>query len=246
MQSPTVVAEFARQVSALGWVGDLWVGGSLAAGDHRPGVSDLDLVAVVDGPLDASRVARLTVLHRAADRGFAAGAALGCVWVEQARLADAQVRHPTWTHGALVRRRLSGIARAELVAFGHAVLGRGPGALLAPMTPDDVRRAAREEVTGYWAWAARRPWLWLAPGLADLGLTAMARARHTVRTGELLTKTRAIEQVAGPARLVGELRARRRGEAGRSPRLATGWLAWRDARRTVAAIRREPTREDRG
>ena len=34
--------------------------------------------------------------------------------------------------------------------------------------------------------------MWLDPGIADLGLSGMARARYTLRTGRLLTKTQAI------------------------------------------------------
>ena len=56
----------------------------------------------------------LTALHRNLDAGMAAGLDLGCVYVDGARLLDAEARHPTWTHGSLVQRTLSGITRAEL------------------------------------------------------------------------------------------------------------------------------------
>jgi len=109
--------------------------------------------------------------------------------------------------------------------------------VLPTMSTDDVREAARTEITGYWAWAAKRPTMWLNPVMPDLGLTAMARGRHTLLTGELLTKTRAIEQADAPAWLIDQLRARRRGEDVTSPRLRTALIAWRDARRTVARAR---------
>ncbi len=105
------------------------------------------------------------------------------------------------------------------------------------MSDDDVRAAARAELTGYWTWAARRPWLWLDPIIADLGLTSMARGRHTLATGELLTKTRAVERAAAPAWLIDQLRARRRGEDITSPRLRTALIAWRETRQTVARAR---------
>lgn len=69
------------------------------------------------------------------------------------------------------------------------------------MSDGDVREAARAEVCGYWAWAFRRPWRWLDPLTVDLGLTGMARARHAVRTGRLLTKTAAIDHRQGHAPL---------------------------------------------
>jgi hypothetical protein len=113
-------------------------------------------------------------------------------------------------------------------------MGRPPATVLPGMTDDDVRRAARAELCGYWAWASHRPLMWLNPVIADLGLTSMARGRHALETGQLLTKTQAVERVRAPAWLREQLRARRRGEQVVSPRARTALIAWRDARRTVA------------
>ena len=52
----------------------------------------------------------------------------------------------------------------------------------------------------------------------------------------LLTKSKAIEQAHAPTWLIDQLRARRRGEPVVSPRLRTGWIAWRDARTTTRAL----------
>ncbi|MBO3737575.1 nucleotidyltransferase domain-containing protein [Actinoplanes sp. NEAU-H7] len=226
------LAEFGRLLARLDWVTGLYVAGSLATGDYRPGVSDLDLVAAVDGPVTDARDAALTALHRQVDAAFG-GTNLGCVYVDVERLTAVDVRHPTWTHGLSVRRVLSGITRAELVRHGFTVFGRPPREVFPPMSDDAVRAAARDELTGYWAWAARRPWLWCDPVIADLGLTSMARGRHALRTGTLLTKSAAIEQAAAPPWLIAHLRARRRGSPVVSPRWRTALITWRDARRTV-------------
>lgn len=236
--APAGLDAFAGELAALGWVSDLLVGGSLATGDYVPGVSDLDLVALTDGPVEDVRLAAVTALHSDLDAGAAAGLDLGCQYVDAARLAEVDAEHPTWTHGSLVRRPVSLITRAELVRHGYAVLGRSPEALLPPVDDDDVRAAARAEVTGYWARAAAHPWWFLEPVMVDLGLTAMARGRHAIATGELLTKTAAIDAARAPDRLRRDLRARRRGEPVTSPRVRSAWVAWRDARRTVVAARR--------
>jgi hypothetical protein len=233
---PAAVTRFGDRLAGLGWVSDLFVAGSLATGDYRPGLSDLDLVALVPGKIDDFRKAALVALHRELDAEAAAGLHLGCVYVEAAALSDIGVRHPTWTHGLLVDRILSGVTRAELVRHGFAVFGREPREVLPAMGEDEIRAAARAELTGYWRWAARRPWLWLNPVIADIGLTSMARGRHALRTGGLLTKTEAIEQAAAPAWLVGQLRARRRGEKVVSPKVRTAVIAWRDAWRTTARV----------
>ncbi len=210
------------------------VAGSLATGDYVPGVSDLDLVALTEGPVGPARQEVLTGLHRELDRGVAQGLDLGCVYVNVERLTDVRALHPTWTHGSLVHRILSGMTRAELVRHGFAVMGRPPATVFPDMTDDDVRHAARAELCGYWAWASRRPLMWLNPVIADLGLTSMARGRYALETGQLLTKTQAVEQAYAPAWLREQLRARRRGEHVASPRTRTALIAWRDARRTVA------------
>jgi hypothetical protein len=231
---PDAVTQLGVRLAELGWVRDLLVAGSLATGDYVRGVSDIDLVAVADGPVDASRQTTLTDLHQALDNGAAAALDLGCVYVDERRLADWEAQHPTWTHGSLVRRIVSGVTRAELVRHGFAVMGRPPRDVPPDMTDDDVRRAARTELCGYWAWASRRPSMWLDPVIADLGLTSMARGRHALATGRLLSKTEAIGQAHAPAWLIEQLRARRRGEVVVSPRISTAWIAWRDTRRTVS------------
>jgi hypothetical protein len=238
---PPAVRLLAEGLDGLGWVTDLLVAGSLATGDYVPGVSDVDLVALAGGPVGPARQEVLAGLHRELDQGAARGLDLGCVYVDAGRLAELGARHPTWTHGSLVQRSLSGVTRAELVRHGFAVLGRLPAAVLPEVTDDDVRRAARAELCGYWAHAARRPLWWLDPVIADLGLTSMARGRHALATGQLLTKTQAIEQAQAPDWLKDQLRARRRGQRMASPRARTALIAWRDARRTVAgACRRAP------
>jgi len=232
-----VLAQFGSDLGELGWISDLLVAGSLATGDYLSAVSDLDLVAVTDGPVDDIRQATLTSLHRHLDETTGLGLHLGCAYIDSDRLDDIRVEHPTWTHGSLVQRIVSGVTRAELVRYGYALFGRSPQALLPAMGGDDVREAARAELVGYWAWAARRPWIWLDPAIADLGLTSMARGRHALRTGDLLTKSQAISQAAAPAWLIRQLRARRRGQDMPSPRLRTAWIAWRDAYRTTHSAR---------
>lgn len=139
---PPAVRHLAGRLEDLGWVTDLLVAGSLATGDYVPGVSDLDLVALTAGPVGPARQEVLAGLHRELDQGTAQGLDLGCVYVDAGRLPDPGALHPTWTHGSLVQRILSGVTRAELARHGFAVLGRPPAAVLPEVADDDVRRAA--------------------------------------------------------------------------------------------------------
>ena len=234
-----VLRELARRLEDAGVLEALWVGGSLATGDYVPGVSDLDLVAVTSEPLRGEALAQVVRIHEELDAGLARGMDLGCQYAAAARLLDVDVEHPTWTHGALLDRTVSRVTRAELVLHGFAVVGPPPQELLAPVSPDEVRAAARAELAGYWSYAARRPAMFVRlPVMVDLGLTAMARGRHAVATGELLTKTAAIEQARAPRRLKDQLRARRQGEPVTSPRWRAAYVAWRDVRRTTSSVTR--------
>lgn len=229
---PTVAA-LADRLATLSWVSGLYVAGSLATGDYVPGVSDLDLVALTDGPPDTDRI---STIHSDLDAGAAAGADLGCAYVAANRRDDHEVPHPTWTHGRLVHRPLTTIPRVELAVHGVTVFGEDVATVFPSVTPDDIREAARSEVCGYWADAVRHPLWWiLDPQIAELSLTAMARGRYAVEHGRLLTKTAAIERAAAPAWLRDRLRQRRRGDAAHLPRLRTAWIAWNDARRTVSS-----------
>ena len=229
------VAALAERLETLPWVRGLYVAGSLATHDHVPGVSDLDLVALTDGSPDT---ALLTSIHSELDAGVAAGADLGCAYVATDLREDHEAPHPTWTHGRLVHRPLTTIPRAELAVHGLTVLGEDVRTAFPPITEDDIRRASRDEVCGYWAEAVRHPAWWiLEPEIRELSLTAMARGRYAVEHGRLLTKTAAIEQADAPAWLRDRLRERRRGDPTPLPRLRTAWFAWNDARRTVASLR---------
>lgn len=233
------MCHLADRLAGLEWVTGLMAAGSLAdTGDYVPGVSDLDLVALVKGPVGTARRQVLCRLHRELDHEIAQGLDLGCAYVDVRRLTDLAALHPTWTHSTLVHRSLSGITRAELVRHGFAVAGPPPAALFPDMTDEDVRQAACAEICGYWAWASRRPLMWLNPVIADLGLTSMARGRYALETGQLLTKTQAAQQAHAPAWLREQIRTRRLGEHVTSPRLRAALIAWRDTRRTVAAARR--------
>ena len=236
---------FVERVADLASVTDVWVGGSLATGDYVPVVSDLDLVAVTSQPLTGTALERVVRAHQTLDAGLAHGLNLGCQYADEPRLHEPDIEHPTWTHGALVDRVISKITRAELALHGFSVVGRPPGAVLPPVTADDVRAAAHAELADYWSYAAGRPGLFLRrPVMVDLGLTAMARGRHAVAFGELLTKSEAIEQMRAPIWLRNQIRARRRGQIVSSPRVSAAYLAWRDVARTCSASRSAPPGHD--
>lgn len=205
-----VVAELAARLPE--WTVGLYVGGSVASGDYRPGVSDVDAVALVDRrPAPAERRG-VVAMHRRLVRDCPTAAALHCVYLPRTGTTDLRTEHWTWAFDELFRRPFGGIARAELLADPVVVSGPLPSTWLPAMGPDDVREAARAELAGYWSRAVRRRAIWEQDVYVDQGVTAVARADLTIRTGRLVTKAEAIRHLTdlGLPAAVGEGVGRRR------------------------------------
>jgi Nucleotidyltransferase domain len=228
-QAP-IVARFAHDVRDLANVVGFYAGGSLAMGDFRPGISDLDLAAVVDRPLDGQRRKRVRELHETVRRADPSAAKLHCVYLllDDLRLDDTADRrmghlgdmaalrtpHLTWTHGKFYRRPFTGVARAELLQAGITVFGPLPADVLAPIDSAMLQAAARAELSGFWSSAVRKPWLWFEDLYVDLGLLTLARVEATLGDGRLITKREALarlDRFGVPAELVREIASRRDG-----------------------------------
>jgi hypothetical protein len=213
-EADDLVLSFGEAVRPVAGVLAFWVAGSLATGDYRPGVSDLDLVALVGSPLDDGQQRGLTALHRALAGADHRAAKLHCDYVPGTEVDDVAAEHLRWAHGELYRHPLTGIARAELLRFGVTVYGRQPADVLPPVGDDELAAAVRGELTGYWTDALRKPHLWLQDVYVDIGLFTLARADATLHDGRLITKEEALPKLAAlgvePA-LVAEIKRRRDG-----------------------------------
>jgi predicted nucleotidyltransferase len=210
-----IVVRFAEAVKPIAGVRAFYVHGSLASGHFRPGVSDLDLVAMVEREVDADQQVKLVDLHTETMRKCADAADLHCAYVPCDNADDIAEEHIVWAHRELYRRPLSGIARAELHQFGITVYGPPPAELLPVMDAAAVRAAARTELTGYWTKVTRKSEPWLQDVFVDHGLISLARARATITTGMLITKDEAIEaldELRVPPWLIRHIRRRRLGE----------------------------------
>lgn len=208
-----VVDDLARALA--GTATGLYVGGSLAARDYRPGVSDIDAVALLSAPPPPAVRRELIALHARLAAGHHHGDLLHCVYVPMAHLDDVDRPHWTWAFGELFRRPFSRIARADLLTDPIVVLGPHPSTWLAPVSAADLGDAARAELAGYWSRALRKRAIWSQDVYVDLGLTVWARAEAAITDGVLLTKSEAIERLRRrdlPIGLVEDLERRRAGE----------------------------------
>jgi hypothetical protein len=188
------VAALAEAVSGI--VAGLYVCGSVATRDYRPGVSDIDGVAMMETvPRPAIR-AELTAIHERLAQEFEEAAALHCVYVSADQVTDVTLPHWTWAFDDLFRRPMSRIARAELLADPVIVFGPRPPSWLPPMSGDELRDGVRAELAGYWSRALRKRAIWNQDVYVDLGLTVWARADATLSEGVLITKSEAIARMA--------------------------------------------------
>lgn len=210
----TTLADFRARLATWGPVTALYAGGSLAAGDYRPEVSDLDLVAVVPAPLGPAARSGLERLHQALLDEVAGAARLHCVYVAVDQVDPVEREHPTWASGELYPRALGGIARAELHRFGLVLAGPPVAELLPPVDAEGLRAAVRLELGGYWARAVRRRRIWTQDVYVDLGLFVLARAEVALTEDRLITKREALGRLhrfGAPVELVAQIEARRYG-----------------------------------
>jgi hypothetical protein len=192
----------------------LYVGGSLATGDFEPDVSDLDLAAIIERPLDEEHQRQVIRLHRGLIASGRTDEKLHCVYVPADDVDDVSHEHLTWAFEELFRRPFSAIARAELLAHGYAVFGPPPGELIPAVSDAELHAAVRDELAGYWTRAARRWTIWLPDNYVDLGLTTLARAEATLAGDGLISKREAISRLdrfGVPPRLIEEMTRRRDG-----------------------------------
>lgn len=205
-----VLTEFATRLRALIDPAGCYVGGSLAFGDYRPGISDMDVVVVVPSRLDRRSGKAVVALHQELDVP-----ALHCAYLAADNAADLKTTHAYWAQGELYDRAVSGIARAELLRGGIIVFGPPPGEVLPPLDEAEVRWAALAELSGYWTWAVGKEHVWTQDLYVDLGLITLARVEATVTGDLLITKAEAIARLGGfgvPESLIEEITRRRNGE----------------------------------
>ena len=210
-QAPEVEA-FVRALrcAAVG----LYFAGSLASGDYRPRISDIDAVVLLQHAPFREERRRLMAVHRALVAQDDRAHAIHCAYVARDDASDRERKHWTWAFGELFRRRVGGIARAELLADPVVTFGPPPSSWLPPMGESDLREAARAEIAGYWLHAVRRRGIWQQDVYVDLGLTVWARAEAAIVGGALITKGEAIERLrvaALPGWIVDDVAGRRDG-----------------------------------
>ncbi|WP_345558586.1 nucleotidyltransferase domain-containing protein [Nonomuraea rosea] len=188
----------------------LWAHGSLAAGDYRPGRSDLDLIAVLDAPVTMEQWRRIKAVHRGIDSPLAGR--LHCSYMARQELADLGTEHVSWAHEQIFRRPVTAITRRELHEGALLLSGPPPAGLLPEVSDQELHDFVRTDLRDYWLEKTRGRRRWLRDVWVDLGMVTVARATVTLRDGRLISKLAALDVLAelgAPESVVADVRARR-------------------------------------
>lgn len=214
----------------------VYLRGSLALGDFDPVTSDLDYLVVTEQPVSEAEFDALAALHaRLAALPNRYADHLEGSYIDRGslrRFRPGERRHPTlgpdWAFG----RREHGdewvLERWILRERGVALVGPPPDTLIEPISADDLCAAVRGALRTWGALPDAPEWL-LRRNYQAFAVETMCRALHTLATGELASKPRAVawalERLSEPWR-----------------GLVTRSRAWRADTTPDAATRREVMR----
>jgi hypothetical protein len=178
----------------------LYLAGSVALDDYRPGHSDIDFVAVSDTALEPSELERLRWVHTELGR-MLPDPKLDGVYLTWPALAAAPVGLSV---PYCLRGRFEPRGDFAINPVTWSILHRHPLSLRGPATPvvhhDDqmLREWCREWLQSYWGSyvrSARGYGIYrlysLSRELAVWGVLGVARPHATIRTGEMISKTAA-------------------------------------------------------
>ncbi|MQY11739.1 hypothetical protein SRB5_18580 [Streptomyces sp. RB5] len=227
-----LLERFLSDLTGIVAVDALWLHGSLALGDYREGVSDIDAVAVLREPLSRQQRDAVTALHRGLQREIPLARQLHCNYVVRDAWEDVSREHLNWSYDGLRPKAMSLVWRRELLAGGRALSGPGPDGIVPEVSDAALADYIRADLRDFLLPVAAKWRPWLRDMWIDYGPLVLARASVTLTDGRLITKGAALTvltKLGAPPALVEDIRARRYGEP--APR---GGPVWRLRRAGLA------------
>jgi hypothetical protein len=180
-----------------------YLGGSLALGGFDPATSDVDVLAVTELPLSEAELGRLGAVHASLPPSYEApGRDYEVYYIDRATLRRFGLgqRHvkvgPDDPLGWIEHRPNWVIERWVVREHGVTLTGPDPKSLIDPVTPDEMRWAAGEEIR--WRLAHWRDGIWPMSEMAHRGAQAfevetVCRAVHTADAGQAASKRVAVD-----------------------------------------------------
>lgn len=172
----------------------IWLYGSVVLGAYIHGRSDVDVVALVEYPLDDDSLRRLHArareldpLARAMQGLYVPASELGAPWRSgDFPLVDVAFEPPPYPRGEFLPT-----TRACIHQSGVTLKGRTPAELLPPVDPHDLRVEMLEELDWFVS-KTREPGLFLHDYWVDHATGMVARILATLETGRIVGKIEAL------------------------------------------------------
>jgi hypothetical protein len=199
----TIVAAYLELVDAEvpGALAGLYLVGSLALDDFRPGHSDVDFVAVLAAHAEPTLLATLERVHAELSARFPQQLFEG-IYLTRGDLSrdPADVQSVPFVHEHRFhqsgRFELNPVTWATLARHGIAIRGPSPADLVVSDDPAVLDRWTRQNLVEYWRpWQARHGRLlsWaglsaLRPWAAEWGVLGVSRLHFTLATGRITSK----------------------------------------------------------
>lgn len=240
----TALGEYLTALDAAlpGIARGIYVTGSAALGDWRPGRSDLDILTVTERPLGDGELGALESLHAGLPgRPYRDAIYLpaGAVGARPAGPADDRA-YPNVVDGVFRRDRYrpDPVLWATLDRHGLTVRGAASSSLGAGPSDGWLRDWNHGNLESYWRpWAAkardtmagRDPGETLPGGVVPWAALGPGRLHATIATGEIISKTAAAGYTAtllpGHGELLARAKAHRLGDDSQSFTVADGYAA---------------------
>ncbi|MDT8306709.1 MAG: DUF4111 domain-containing protein [Anaerolineae bacterium] len=174
----------------------LYLHGSLAAGDFNPGRSDVDFLVATLDVLPQTMVVALAAMHGA----LVAGGSHWAAELEGSYFSLAALRRYDPDNAVFPHVERYGLLRVEqhdsawilqlhvLREHGIAIAGPLAHTLIDPIPTADLRRAARETLSEWWAPKLEDTSLLLEPGYQAYAVFTMCRILYTLAHGAVVSK----------------------------------------------------------
>ena len=177
----------------------MYLHGSLACGDFAPQRSDIDFLVVTTGELPDETLPALAEMH-------ARLVASGLKWadkMEGSYIPQEALRRHDPARASFPALRVDGsfavdghgtewiIQRHLLREKGIALAGPDLHGLIDPVLPDDLRRAQRQLLHGWWAQQAADPFRLRSREYQAYATLTMCRAFYTLEHGTVVSKAAA-------------------------------------------------------
>ena len=194
-----ILRELMASVQAI--LADRFVGmylyGSLAAGDFSPETSDIDFLVVTDAEPAAEQVEALRQMHARIGAGRSKWALeLEGSYIPRDALRRYDPRLAQHLHidrgsaslHVVPHERDWVIQRHILREHGVVLAGPPIQALIDPIDPEQIRKAARELLEGWWTQVAREGTRLRHTGYQAYAVLTMCRALYSLEHGTLVSK----------------------------------------------------------